>query len=117
MDEMRTTYCCRLEGFDSSKQPFKMMRSRLFVTILFPHYRVYSKQISEVLKKHPRLECFKLEPAAIEETFLLKDTSRGEDLLPPGGFRTMERTNNPFGFSTLLLVVHLKLEKNRCTYC
>lgn len=48
MDEMRTTYCCRLEGFDLSKQPFKMVRSR-FVTILFPHYRVYSKQISEVL--------------------------------------------------------------------
>lgn len=57
------------------------------------------------------------EAAALEETFLLKDTSRDEDFLPPGRFGATKKTNTTFGFPTLLLLVPLELEKNGFSYC
>jgi len=63
------------------------------------------------------LGCFKAEAAALEEIFHLKDTSRGEDFLPPDRFGAMKKTNNTFDFPTLLLLVLLELEKNGFIYC
>lgn len=44
------------------------------------------------------LGCFKAGAAVLQETFLLKDTSGGEDILPPGRFGAVKKTNNTFFF-------------------
>lgn len=76
MDEIRTTYCCILEGFDSSKQPFKSVRSQDCYGPVSPTTVSIASKPQKSGRSTQHLGCFKAEAAALEETFLLKDSSR-----------------------------------------